>query len=186
MTTYDFDLPDDFDMPDDMEDDPDFEVYSLEELEELAYARRRDEEADGLVDDIYGDGSTTNPQLAWEEGLVYDPPSDPPVLASDNSQGVEVAAGFASSMEEANPDVEDLPARVDNQDLDLKEDIETVLRDNSETADLDNIHVAVRNGVVRLRGTVPLEEDISIVERIVSDLDGVVSITNRLRQSESA
>jgi translation elongation factor EF-1beta len=170
-------------LPEDMEDDPNVEVYSLEELEEMADERRRDVEADGLVDDFFADGSTSNPQLAWEEGLVYDPPSDPPVLASDNAQGVEIAAGFAPSMEEANPDVEDLPDHVDNQDWDLKEDVETMLRDNSETSDLDNIHVAVRNGVVRLRGTVPLEDDVSIVERIVRDMDGVEDVVNQLRQA---
>ena len=55
-----------------------------------------------------------------------------------------VATGFAPSMEEANPDVRVLPDRVDNQDLDLEDDIRTVLRNNSETGHLADVQVARR------------------------------------------
>lgn len=160
------------------------EEYSLEELEELEEERIRARDAEGLIDTAATDGSTTNPQDAMEQGLVYEPPSDPPVIPSDTPQGIEMAAGFASSMEESNPDRWELPARVDNQDLDLEEDIQTALRYNSETGHLDDIEVTVRRGIVRLRGTVISDDDIAIVEYLVRELDGVVDVRNELEVAE--
>jgi osmotically-inducible protein OsmY len=111
--------------------------------------------------------------------------TDPPVLPSeDDPQGVEVAAGFALSMEDSNPDVEDLPARVDNNDLDLLDDVYLVLRDNSETGHLTHIKVQVNRGVVNLLGTVATEDDIWRVHEVVKSLDGVVAITNNLQVEE--
>lgn len=161
------------------------EEYSLEELDELTDELKAKQDAEGLVDTAHTDGSTANPQLAQEQGLVYEPPSDPPVLPSDDPQGAEIAAGYASSMEEANPDVEDLPPRVDNQDLDLEEDIATVLRNNSETGHLDDIEITVTNGIAWLRGTVTSREDIAIVQRIVGDVQGVVAVENDLELADS-
>lgn len=161
------------------------EEYSLEELDEVAAEVNREENAEEIVDTAHTDGSTTNPQQAQEQGLVYEPPSDPPVLPSDDPQGADVAAGFASSMEEANPDRRDLPNRVDNQDLDVEEDIQTALQTNSETSHLTDVHADVENGIVRLHGTVFSEDDIAIVEYLIRDLEGVRSIRNELTVAET-
>lgn len=157
------------------------ETYSLEALDEAAEELRREWEAGEMVDTAHTDGSTSNPHQAQEQGLVYDPPSDPPVLPSDDPQGASVATGFASSMEAANPDVRVLPDRVDNQDLDLEGDIRTVLRNNSETGHLTDVQVRVENGAVLLFGTVLSEEDIAIVQYMVRDLEGVRSVRNELQ-----
>ncbi len=172
------------DNPEEEAPQEEIEEVSLEELEELANARRRARDADDLYDTAHTDGSTTNPYLAQQQGLVYDPPSDPPVLPSDDPEGIEIAAGFASSMEETNPDVEDLPRRVDNQDLDLEEDIYTVLHNNSETGHLHHVKAVVRNGIVHLYGTVFSNEDIAIVEYMVRDLEGVADVRNELSVAE--
>jgi hypothetical protein len=157
-----------------------FEEVSLEELEEQEYEARLALDADGLVDTAHTDGSTTNPQEAVEQGLVYTPPEDPPVVPSDDLQGVEIAAGFASSMEESNLDVSDLPDHVDNQDLDLEEDIATALRYNSETTNLTNIRLSVRDGIVFLAGTVESDDDIAVVDYLVRDIEGVRDVRNNL------
>lgn len=159
---------------------------SLEELEEATDALKRKEAAGDLIDTQHTDGSTTDPHQAQEQGLVYTPPHDPPVLPSDDPQGAEVAAGFATSMEESNPNVEVLPPRVDNNDLDLEEDIATALRVNSETTHLDNVKVRVQNGVAYLWGTVVSQEDISIVQHLVHDLEGVVDVINDLHIANSS
>jgi len=84
-------------------------------------------------------------------------------------------------MEESNPDEEVLPAHVDNNDLDLEDDIVTALRYNSETTNLSgDIQVRVRNGIVRLYGTVSDLQDSNIVEDIIRDIDGVVDVINNL------
>ena len=128
------------------------------------------------------EGHTYNPREAWEQGLTYTPPTDPPILPSeDDPQGAEIAAGFAPSMEASDPDVERLPDRVDDNDLDLRDDVYTALRLNGETFHLTQIKVQVDQGVVNLLGTVPTEDDISRVYDIVRGLHGVVSIKNNLQ-----
>ncbi|MFN8446348.1 MAG: BON domain-containing protein [Caldilineaceae bacterium] len=154
------------------------EEVSLDELEEEAIQHKRDLDAemDERIFTKYTDGSTTNPADAQEQGLVYDSPDDPPVLPSDDLQGAEIGVGFASSMEESDPDVEILPGRVNNNDLDLEDDILTVLRLNSETAALDDVTVQVQDGVAYVQGTVASDEDLALVQGIIADLDGVVDV----------
>lgn len=143
---------------------------------------RAEEETDlgDLIDTQHTDGSTGNVQLAMDQGLVYTPPDDPPVVPSDDLQGAEIGAGFASSMEETNLDVENLPERVDNNDSDLEDNVRDALRYNSETTNLDDVRVYVRNGIVYLRGTVETDEDIAIVDELVRDIEGVVDVDNAL------
>lgn len=149
------------------------EADDVEIEEELA--------VDELIDTQHGEGHTYDPQQAAEQGLTYTPPSDPPVVPSeDDLQGAEIAAGFAPSMEGSAPDAEVLPPRVDNNDLDVRADIYQALRNNSETAHLTNIKIQVDQGVVSLLGTVFSQDDIPLVYAIVSELDGVVEVRNHL------
>jgi hypothetical protein len=166
-------------------DDAPTEEVSYEALEEALDEMADEAVIENPIDTQHTDGSTDDPYVAQEQGLVYDPPSDPPVLPSDDRQGVRIATGFASSMEESNPDVEDLPAEVDNQDSDLAEDIIESLRNNSETSHLRHIRVLVRNGIVGLTGTVFSDDDIGIVEEQIRDLDGVVDVINELEVADT-
>lgn len=127
------------------------------------------------------DGHTYDPDLAWDQGLTYTPPTDPPTIVSEDRQGVEIATGFAPSMEETDPDVEDLPPNVDNNAYDLQEDVYLALLNNSETGNLaDQIIINVVDGVVVLEGTVPDDQDIVLIDEIVNDLNGVTEVDNRL------
>jgi hypothetical protein len=162
------------DMVVDLDDYDPEEVGSDDEWEE--------ELAEGtLYDTQHTDGSTHDPEEAWEQGLVYIPPEDPPVLPSDEQQGVEIAVGFAPSMEETDPDDVDLPSSVDNSAFDLQEDIYIAIRNNSETSNLaDRIRINVVDGVVILEGIVPDDLDVANIDDIVSDLEGVEELDNRL------
>jgi osmotically-inducible protein OsmY len=122
--------------------------------------------------------------MAMDQGLVYSPPMDPPVIPSDDLQGVEMAAGFASSIEDDEIDVDDLPESVDEIDSDVETDIRKALRFNSETTHLDDVRVYVRNGIAYLRGTVIDEDNISLVEEFVRDLDAVDDIRNELETAD--
>ena len=167
----------------DMVTDESISVYSLEAGYAAADEQRNATGAQA-IDTAHTDGSTSDPHQAQEQGLVYDPPSDPPVLPSDDLQGAEVAAGFASSMEETNPNVMVLPERVDNQDLDLESDIRTALRYNSETSHLHDIAVTVREGVAYLEGTVVSDDDIAIVDYLVRGLTGIRDVRNDLQVAD--
>ena len=157
---------------------------SLDELYDMM-----DEDALGttrgdLIRTSDGDGSTDDIQIALDQGLVYDPPTDPPVVPSDDYQNVEIAAGFSSSMEEDGPDVFNLPARVDNNDADLEDDVRRALHYNSETTTLDDLEVRVREGVVTISGSVPMEMDMAMIDAVLRDLDDVVDVHYKLRYTE--
>jgi hypothetical protein len=130
------------------------------------------------------DDITTDPVEAMEEGYPYVPPTDPPVLPSDDPERAEIAVGFASSTAESNPGEEVLPPRVERGDLKLEQHVYTVLQTSSETQNLTGIEVSACNGVVFLRGTVQSDSDIAIVDDIVNDLDGVMGVRNYLRLRE--
>jgi osmotically-inducible protein OsmY len=117
--------------------------------------------------------------------LTYIPPSDPPVLPSeDDPQGAKIGTGFAPSMEEAAPHVENLPSCVYNNDLDLRDNIYLAVRNNSETAHLTNVKVQVNNRIVYLLGTVFSQDDIGRVDEIVNQLEGIRAIRNNLQIEE--
>jgi len=132
-------------------------------------------------DTQHGEGHTYNVSVAMDQGLVYTPPTDPPVLPDpDDPQGVQVAAGFGLSMEDSDPDVEIIPETVDDNDLDLEEDVNAMIRFNSETQHLTQVHVRVTNGVVVLFGTVPGDEDIDILVDMIEGIEGVERVLNYL------
>jgi hypothetical protein len=135
--------------------------------------------------DQRGTGRTYQPQKAVEEGLSYTPPRDPPTVPSeDDPQGSEMAAGFAPSMEDTDPNARILPDRIDQADLEIQEDIGQALRYNSETAHLDGISALVHRGIVRLQGSVPTEDDLALVYAIVSELEGVDRVVSHLEVTD--
>lgn len=166
--------------------DPPVVEVSFEELLELQ--DELDSEGDDTLGDIINtartDGSTNNVQVAMDQGLVWEPPLDPPVVPSDNLQGAEIAAGFATSIEDDNWEIEDFPERVADNDAGLEEELRIDLRHNSETMHLENVRLYVRNGIVYLRGTVTDEDDISIVDEFVRDNDGVRDVRNELEVAD--
>ncbi|MCX6049061.1 MAG: BON domain-containing protein [Chloroflexi bacterium] len=164
-----------------VDDGPIVEV-SLEELYEEAIEADDDLDVEDLASTKYTDGSTNNPQEAWEQGLVYTPPDDPPVIMGDDPQRVEMAAGFAQSMEATDTDYDRASPRMNDNDLDLEDEIQDALRYSSETAQLDlsKLEVHVNNGVVYLYGFVETDDDIAVVDYLLRDVDGVVRVENFL------
>lgn len=159
-------------------DEPVVEI-SFEELMELQEEIEGDDSLGDIINTADTDGSTQNVQMAMEQGLVYTPPTDPPVVPSDDLQGAEIAAGFASSIED-DVEVENLPGSVNNNDSDAEDDIRQALQYNSETAHIDHVVVHVLDGVAYLRGTVLDEADSGLVEDFVTDLDIVDEVYNEI------
>jgi hypothetical protein len=159
--------------------DPPVVEVSFEEIQELQDELEGDNTLGEMIDTNDTDGSTDNVQEAIDQGLVYTPPTDPPVVPSDDLQNVEIAAGFASSIED-EPEVANLPPSVDDNDADAEEDIRKALYYNSETTHLDDVRVYVRNGIAYLRGRVLDEDDIAIVDEFIRDLEVVDDVRNDL------
>lgn len=163
-----------------MGDDEPQEEVSLEELEEIEAAQRRDLESDQIYDTQHTDGSTMNPEQAEEQGLVYIPPDDPPVIPSDDLQGVEIAAGFADSLYGEDPRAEELPDQLWGNDEELEELVMAALKRNSETSTMSDIRVAAQDGIVHLYGVVASDEEAAIVDQLVRDLEEVGEVVNHL------
>jgi hypothetical protein len=166
--------------------DPPVVEVSFEELLELQDEMEGDDTLGDIIDTAHTDGSTNNVQMAMDQGLVWDPPLDPPVVPSDDLQNVEIAAGFGSGIGVGDDDwgIEDFPDQVDDNDSDLEEDLRVALRHNSETSHLENVRIYVRNGIVFLRGTVLDDDDLSIVEEFIRDNDAVRDIRNELEVAD--
>jgi len=156
-------------------------------FEELLELQEELDESDDTLGDLYNtantDGSTENVQLAMDQGLVYTPPTDPPVVPSDDLQGIEMAAGFASSIED-DYESSKLAGSTDGEDSDVERELRRALRFNSETMHLDDVRVHVREGIAYLRGTVDDDEDIALVEDFIRDLDVVDDIENELETAD--
>jgi hypothetical protein len=158
--------------------------FSLEELEEQISEQRRAYELDedGPVDTQHSDGSAYDGYIAQQQGLVYTPPDDPPILPSDDLQGAEIASGFGRAMEEADSLLsEDFPERFAERDEHLAEQIRTALRINGETTQHDAIEVEVAEGIVYLKGDVETLDDVDVILTVVRDVPGVVDIEEELR-----
>lgn len=155
---------------------------SLEELEEALQAQTREEEMDedGTVDTQHGDGTAYYPLKAQQQGLVYIPPDDPPVLPSDDPQGIEMAAGFGKEVEFDDPRAEETPERLAGSDWDLHARIVDMLRKSSLTNQMTAVQVIVEAGVVYLRGEVETLDDVDIVCSIIQSIDGVDEVEEEL------
>jgi hypothetical protein len=149
----------------------------LDEEQDQMYRDLADEET---FDTQHSDGHTWNPQQAWEQGLTYTPPDDPPILPSDGYEDAEIAAGFSTTMEDSIPDDEDDASGEPIPDAELEERVATALRNNAETMDLTNITVRVRDGVAILLGTVLTDLDEGFVADIVADIPGIEDVESRL------
>ena len=179
----------DFDEQGDIEIDADAvketrlgEEISLEELEEELEARGREAEfdEDGVVDTAHGDGTAYYPLKAQQQGLVYIPPDDPPILPSDDLQGIEIAAGFAKDVELDDSRGEVPPPNIEGNDWDLQARIADMLRKSSMTNTMPDLHVRVRDGVVHLTGQVETLDDVDVVCSLIENIDGVVDIEEDL------
>jgi BON domain len=73
-------------------------------------------------------------------------------------------------------DIDDIDELTDGE-------LRALIRDRLEEQlafDPDDVHVAVRGGVVRLSGRVGTEEELRIVEHVVTDLIGIKEVKNNL------
>jgi hypothetical protein len=102
-------------------------------------------------------GETDDPLVAIEEGQTYVPPSDPPVVPSDDPQGADVPAAEGPTAEG------DMNAR-----------IRAELRSDAATSALaDRLEIAVIGRTAILRGQVDGLEDADALVEVAVRIDGI-------------
>lgn len=128
--------------------------------------------------DFAGQPGSTDLVEVIEEAEPYFPPTDPPLRGSPRD-GAEVAGGFAAtSLEEPTEEMEH-PARLQNNDEEIAEQVRYALAADAYTADL-NIEVTVEDGVVYLTGKVTSLEDIEQAEQVAGSIAGVEEVEEEL------
>jgi osmotically-inducible protein OsmY len=130
----------------------------------------------GLFDPIEAPGAeSSNPEDPAESGEVYTPPTDP-VLSTGIHGEARVLNGFDSGEE-----LEVEPSALDNRPGDeaLADAVRRELAEDSATTDL-TIFVAVRNGVVHLRGRVEDLDDADNAESVASRVPGIREVVEEL------
>jgi hypothetical protein len=101
----------------------------------------------------------------------YTPPIDPPVLPGGD-EGIHVAVGFGTSSEE-EASRESAP----RGDQEIRDEALLALRQGADTTALA-LDVDVRQGVVYLRGSVPLAMDAERAATVISYVPGVVDVVD--------
>lgn len=124
-------------------------------------------------------GETDNPDEAAEEGLTWVPPTDPPVVPGELGQP-EVAAGFGTT-------ADDEPFDADHHDSALAADdeaserIREALIAHAATSTLvDRLQVTTLGSRVVVAGRVADLADEEAVLEVVSGVDGVTDVDNRI------
>jgi hypothetical protein len=138
---------------------------------------------DALVDSDLREGETDNPLVAIEEGMTYIAPSDPPVVPSDDVEGISVAAGTGTSAIDEPYDDDH-----DDGELDAESDLsarvrEAIRADAATSAYADRILVATIGSTAILRGVV---DDLADGDELAAVAERVAGIEEVLDQTEVA
>jgi len=92
---------------------------------------------------------------------------------------IRIVGGFARDSMDLPIEPEDYPARLQRGDDEIAADVKLALEEDAATTDLD-VWVAVRRGVVHLRGRVKSIEDAELAEEVASRVPGVVEVREEL------
>jgi hypothetical protein len=142
------------------EDDLLTEVDGLiDDPTEIAALRPDAASLDELTDEELREGETTDPIEATEEGEVWLPPTNPPVVpVTGDSDGIEVP-GFGE---------------LDEAEGSLNAEIREALRTDASTSALaDRLEIAVVGSTAVIRGVVDGIEDTDAIVEVVSGVDGI-------------
>jgi hypothetical protein len=159
----------------------DTEIYEGElEARGGAVNEEGDEPLESLTERELREGETDNPDVAAEEGLTYVPPSDPPIVPSDEPEDAEIAAGFGSSALDEPYDVDHMSSLEQADDTMAQLVREAIRADGATSRYADEVAIGTRGGVVALRGVVDDVEDTDNLVEVASRVNGVVEVIDEL------
>jgi hypothetical protein len=125
-------------------------------------------------------GETEDPNVAAEEGLVYVPPTDPPVVPTEGPEDLEIAAGFGMTARD-EPYDDDHAARLLSAEDEMAARVRDAIRADAVTTQYaDDIEIDVENGIVVLRGVVEDIDDTDALADVASAVDGVTDVRDEL------
>lgn len=122
---------------------------------------------------------TDDPNEAAEEGFTWVPPTDPPVIAGDEDP-LEVAAGFGMTSLDEPYDADHHSALLGAEDERTARVLEALRADASTSYLADRIEIDTDGPTVIASGVVDDLDDEANVLAVISTVDGVDSIDNRI------
>lgn len=125
------------------------------------------------------DGETDDPGEAAEEGLTYIPPVDPPVVMGAGGMP-EVAAGFGTTADDEPFDADHHDAAMYSED-ERTERVREALLSHAATSGLaDRLSLETVGSRIVVAGTLEDLEDEDEVLEVISEVDGITDIVNRI------
>ena len=126
-------------------------------------------------------GETADPQVAAEEGMTWVPPTDPPVVPSeDDPQGAQVAAGFGETSQDEPFDADHHSAALSVEDEMSARVREALRADASTSRYADNLVIGTRGSTVAIRGVVDDVDDSDNVVAVASRVSGIDEVVDEL------
>jgi hypothetical protein len=126
-------------------------------------------------------GETDDPFQAAEEGLTWVPPVDPPTAGVADDGDPRIGAGFGTTAGDEPFDADHHGTALPPEDEVTARVREALLADAATSGLADALSIETEGGAVRVSGVVSDLEDEEHVLAVISAVDGVVDVTNRLR-----
>ena len=132
-------------------------VLESDEIEEERVPTLSEQEWGVPISADLRSGETDDPLVAIEEGQTWIPPSDPPIVPTEDAQGIDTPGGAAVDAES------DINARVRAE----------LQADAATSALADRIEIAVLGSTAILRGQVDGIEDSDALVAVAGRVDGI-------------
>lgn len=126
------------------------------------------------------EGETDDPGEAAEEGMTWVPPTDPPVIGTAEGD-LEIGAGFGTTSLDEPFDADHHGALLWSEDEVTARVREALRADALASQYADDLHIDTDGSVVRLSGIVDDLEDEEQILAVISEVEGIATIRNRLR-----
>ncbi len=149
------------------------ELAAEVELNNTTFARSTEDRLNEMI-------GTTDTAISTDEAEPFFPPTDPVIdRAPREVGGYTVVGGFAPTSLDAPIELEHLPRPLQTSDDEIARKVRLALKEDAATADLP-IYVAVRDGVVHLRGVVPSLADSDLVEEVTWRVPEVLDVRDEM------
>jgi hypothetical protein len=125
------------------------------------------------------DGETDDPGEAAEEGLTYVPPVDPPVILGEGGMP-EIAAGFGTSADDEPFDADHHDAALYGEDERTERVREALLSHAATSGLVDRLSFDTVGSRIVVEGTLDDLDDEDQVLEVISGVDGITDIVNRI------
>jgi hypothetical protein len=132
-----------------------------------------------LVETELRDGETDDPGEAAEEGFAYVPPVDPPVILGAGGMP-EVAAGFGTTADDEPFDADHHDAALFGADERTERVLEALRSHAATTGLVDRLSIDTDGSRVIVAGTLDDLDDEDEVLEVISEVDGVSDVVNRI------